>query len=52
MKKHIILDFFKLLFVFFIIGLSLNTNPVNASILYDNFSEEVKSSYVTTDIDC
>ncbi len=52
MKKHIILDFFKLLFVFFVIGLSLNTGPVNASILYDNFSEEIKTASLTSDIDC
>ncbi len=52
MKKHMILDFFKLLFVFFVIGLSLNTNPVKASILFENFTDEVKSASVTTDIDC
>ncbi len=52
MNKQIVIDFLKLLFVFFVIGLSLNTNPVNASILYENFSDEVKSSFVSTDIDC
>lgn len=52
MNKQIVIDFFKLLIVFFVIGLSLNSNPVKASILYDNLSDEIKSSFVTTDIDC
>lgn len=52
MKKHIIIDFFKLLFVFFIIGLSLNTNPVKASLLYDNLYDDVKTISVDKKTDC
>ncbi len=50
MKKHIIIDFFKLLFVFFVIGMSINSNPVKASFLYENLYEDVKP--VVEDKEC
>ncbi len=50
MKKHIIIDFFKLLFVFFVIGMSLNSNPVKASFLYENFYDDIKP--VVEDTEC